>query len=355
MVFTFVLSVGGLFKLTELVARGVPMLPLLKIFISSMPQALGLAIPVSAITATLLVFGRLSADSEITAMKAGGISLWKVASWMLPSALLLLLACIYINSDLAPRSHYARRASVTQIGEVNPVDMIEEGRTIRDFDGISLYVGRRKNRVLEDVRIFDQREEGRTRLIKADRGVVTMSEGGDDMVLTLEQVTIDPFSFERPGSAYSGRWTLRITDVRRKAYYRKRDKDLTLLELYEGMGALRREAVENAHSMEGPMRVGVAELRERMMKLRVEFHKRLALAGSAFAFVFLGMPLGIRSHRKESSLGIGISLAVVFIFYMFIIVADQLSGRPEWRPDLLNWVPVVLALLLGGGMLRRLD
>jgi len=141
-VFTFVLSIGGLFKLTDLVTRGIPAGPIVRVFLSGLPNALGFAIPISAITATLLVFGRLSADSEITAMRACGISLWQITRWMQPVAVLLLVACLYINSELMPRSHYARRTATAQLGVINPVDLIEEGRTIREFEGLSLYVER---------------------------------------------------------------------------------------------------------------------------------------------------------------------------------------------------------------------
>ncbi len=404
-VLTFVVSIGGLFKLTDLVTKGVPPGPIFGVFLSGLPQALSFAIPVSAITATLLVFGRLSADSEITAMRACGIGLWRITSWMMPVALVLMLACVYINSEMVPHSHFARRAAVTQLGVINPVELIDEGRTIRDFDGLSLYVERKKGDTLLNVRIFDQREEGRTREIKAERGEVSMPADSGDLLLSLEQVTVDPFSFDRPGKADAARWLVRIADARRTAYYRRRDKDMTLVELYTGAQALRATAASNRSVRiagtqaavlrecapgdfdgwctncvavaspgkalaSGEVHVGrlsahrfarghgiwegMEEQRSQAMRMMVEFHKRLALASSAFAFVFLGVPLGIRSHRKESSLGIGLGLLVVYLFYMFIMLAGQLASRPEFRPDLLNWVPVMLALVLGAWMIRRL-
>lgn len=382
-VFTFVLSIGGLFKLTDLVTRGIPLGPILRVFLSGLPGALGFAIPISAITATLLVFGRLSADSEITAMRACGISLWQITGWMLPVAFLLLVACLYINSELMPRSHYARRTATAQLGVINPIDLIEEGRTIREFDGLSLYVERKRGNVLEQIRIFDQRERGQTREIKAERGVVSVPTNSNDIVLLLEQVTIDPFSFDGPGKADAARWPIRIEDARRSAVYRRRDKDLTLPELFEGAMAVRENARElereiavldaeaealNATRtntlvalppLKSPTAAGIEErsreLRARAMQMMVEFHKRLALSFACFAFVFLGIPLGVRSHRKESSLGIAISLAAVFVFYMFILLAEQLAGYPQFRPDLLNWLPVVLALVAGIVMIRRMQ
>jgi len=211
-----------------------------------------------------------------------------------------------------------------------------------------------------------------------------MLTNSNDVVLSLEGVTIDPFSFERPGKADAARWTVRVADARRNVYYRQRDKDLTLAELYLGARALRAEAqtlrqevakldeeaaalnrnriatntvVELPRKSKARRRdidQQMAEQKVRLMKMMVEFHKRLALSGASFAFVVLGIPLGIRSHRKESSIGVALSLMAVFLFYMFVLLAEQLASRPEFRPDLLCWIPVIAALLMGAWMIRRL-
>ena len=356
-VFTFVLSIGGLFKLTDLVTRGVALRPLLAFFINGVPSALSFAIPISAITASLLLFGRLSADSEITAMRACGISLWQVLRWFLPLAFLLLLVCTYINAELVPRGHYSRWLAIARLGAGSPLELIEEGRTIREFDGLLLYVERRKGEVLEHIRIFDEREPGRTREIKAERGVVAMPTNSNDIVLSLEQVTVDPFSFERPGAAYSGKWSVRIPDARRAATYRRRDKDLSLVELLMGIRALKQEASDAVNTPVPAPAKRLARMenpRVRRTEMLVLLNRRLVLSASSFVFLFFGIPMGIRSHRKESSISIGLCLLVVFLFYMMTTFAGQLSGRPGLRPDLLIWSPAVLLLLIDGFLIWRL-
>lgn len=360
-VFTFVISIGGLFKLTDLMAHGVSPGPILVVFLTSLPSALAFAIPISSITATLLIFGRLSADSEISAMKACGISLWRITGWMIPLALLLLLVCIYIHSELVPKSHFASRVAMAELRSINPVDLIEEGRVISDFEGLNFYVGRKKGNVLENIRIFDQREKGRLREIKAERGLVSVQTNSNAIVLSLEQVTVDPFSFDRPGKADATRWSIVIDKARRDSQYRLRDKDLTLVELYMGAQSLKRGTDSTVATNTPVARSGSRmdppffDRRAMAMKMMVEFHKRLALSGASFAFVMLGIPLGIRSHRKESSMGIGLGLVFVFLFYMFILLAEQLASRPEWHPDLLSWIPVGISLLLSAYMIRRLN
>ena len=71
------------------------------------------------------------------------------------------------------------------------------------------------------------------------------------------------------------------------------------------------------------------------------------------SFVLLGMPLGIRAHRRESSIGVAMSLLLIFAFYLFIIIADSFSRTPGIRPDLIVWMPVVISVALGSYLVQR--
>ena len=88
-------------------------------------------------------------------------------------------------------------------------------------------------------------------------------------------------------------------------------------------------------------------------KMAVDANQRLALALSCFSFTLLGVPLGIRTHRKESSIGIAVALVLLFFFYLFIIISDALVDRPDWRPDLIPWIPVLGCQLIGFGLLHK--
>ena len=107
LVLTLVLSIGAIFKMTELITRGVPWLPLVKIVAYNIPNALVYSIPMSTMISTLLVFGRMSSDSEITAMKSCGIGIWSIASGPLLFALGLSATCLYIQSTVVPHSYEA--------------------------------------------------------------------------------------------------------------------------------------------------------------------------------------------------------------------------------------------------------
>lgn len=342
-VFTFVMCISLIFRVNDLLVRGVPWKPVFQIVLSGVPALLALSIPISLITSSLLVFGRLSADGELAAMRACGVSIEQVISGPLLVGMLFTGVCIFINQELAPRGHFIRKDIKAALGVMRPLELLEEGTFIRDFAGLTIYIGRMDGDYLHDVRISDTRERGVRREVRAKRGRMMATEDENGIALELYDVMVDPFSRDTPEALFCKTWPIRIVDAMQKRKYRKREKDLTMSELIERVTQPERHFPDSNE-----------ETRARqVMLLNVELNKRLALSFSCFGFVLLGVPLGIKAHRKESTIGIAISLALVFNFYLFIIVAESLARRPEIRPDLITWVPVILSIVIGTRLLKR--
>jgi len=344
-VFTFVMSIGVGFKVADLLARNVAWRPIMLVLLSGIPGALALSIPVSALTCCLLVFGRYSADGEVAAMKACGVSLWSVARAPRILALGLVVVCLYINNELVPRAHLMRRSMVRRLGMESPQEMLTEGRFIRDFAGLTIYVESRDNDRLYNIRIYDLRNRKIRREARAKSGVIMVAENKNDLLLDLYDVRVDPFFDDRPGAMFCRRWPLTIPDATRAREYRKKEDDMTYGELLNGILNV---------AEHNPQLASDDLARERMLLL-VELNKRLALSASCYAFVLLGIPLGIRTHRKESSVGVAISLGLMFSFFLFILVAESLAKRPETQPHLIVWLPVLISVLLGSVLLNRAD
>ena len=87
----------------------------------------------------------------------------------------------------------------------------------------------------------------------------------------------------------------------------------------------------------------------------IEANKRIAMAVSCLSFTALGIPLGIKSRRRESSAGIVLSLLLLFGFYFFILLAEALTEKPHLRPDLIVWFPVIASQLGGFFLMRKMN
>ena len=344
LILTFVMSLGVIFQVMNLLSRGVMWGPLLWILACGVPASLSFSIPVSAMVSTLLMFGRLSADGEITAMKSCGVGMWQIMITPLLFAALLSGLCFYINSTVSPNGFYAQSRIRRQLATTAPLKLLTAGRVVREFvDGMSVYIGAVNDNELTDVRIWDSREEGVTREIAAQRGVVMTNAPGGGVVIELHDVTVDPLYADSPGPVFCKSWSVDIGLRKSSRGGSKRPPYMTLSELIEARKSLKR----------GEDIVTKDEAARKMMSLTLHIQRRLVLSVSVFVFVLLGVPLGVVAHRRESSVGIGISLLLVFVFYLVVSVAESLERMPQVRPDLMIWIPVVAVVALGWWLAER--
>lgn len=350
LVVTFVMSMGAVVKAIDLGARGVSGIILLKVFLYNIPYLLTFTLPMSVLTATLLLFGRLSFDGELTAMRASGLSLWQISAPVVLLSILLSLVCVGITAELSPRARHAMRNTLFQLGVEDPVELLEAGRFVQDFPGLSIYVGERSGNRVTDIIVYEFGDKGARNHIRAKYGTVRTDRQAKVMYIDLYEVRIDRQERGRrgdPGDMHyinASHYPVRLdfADMQRRPPRRKAS-DMTLNEIWRFMRDLKAAFPELKPEDEARQR----------MNLAVEANKRLALSISCFAFTLLAIPLGMRSRRKESSVGIALSLLFVFVFYLFIVVANSLIKYPQYRPDLIAWIPVFGAQIGGYLLMRR--
>ncbi|MBM4152697.1 MAG: YjgP/YjgQ family permease [Kiritimatiellaceae bacterium] len=191
-IITFVMTVGAMVKAVDLMAKGISGGLILKFFFLNIPYILSFSMPISTLFAALLLFGRLSMDSEISAMKSCGISLWRLTAPLILLSIILSGICMYINCEVGPASKQANRELLRSMGVTEPVNLLEEGRFIRDFPGMMIYVGRKDGLTVKDIVAYElDKVGGIKRSVRAKSGVIVADQTNRSLTVKLFDARIE--------------------------------------------------------------------------------------------------------------------------------------------------------------------
>ena len=357
--FTFVLTLGNVIRdlLGHVLAGQFPAMTFVRLVWLWVPAMAIYALPMGLLTGVLLTLGRLSADSEITAMRAAGISLARVARPVLMLGALGGVAALYINFESMPLARVSYEREFADALRANPMSFIVPKTFIREFKGSVIYVGEKEGAVLRDIWLWELDNQQRViRLVRAESGRIDYDEATNSLVPTLtnakteERNAANPEDFSKSPRAPSAD---KLEEMRLSLdrYFghegvRVKQEWLTYAQL---------QAERTRLAAETPPPGKAKEATRERMRLEVVWQDKLNLSLSVFSFALIGVPLGIKISRRETSANLGLALELVLGYYVLTVMVKWLDRHPEYRPDLLLWVPNLLFLGLGIWLFRRLE
>lgn len=342
-IFTFALFMGRMVELTELViVKGVDLSTVLQLFLYIMPSLLVLTIPMSMLLGTLVAFGRLSADSEITALKANGIGLYRLWLPGLVVAVVCFLVTFYLTLFALPWANYGFKQTVFKILNTSTTAALRERVFNTMFKDFIIYTQRvdDKEKKLEGVFISDQRDPKVFRIINAREGQILADQVNQQIIIDLKKGTIHQYNpknlekyqilnFESLRFTHDLSKSLALTEKAKKT-----DRDMTLEELNERIVRRKKSG-------------------EPSWNYQVEWHKKFAMPAVCFALILLGPPLGVQARRSGRMTGFTISLVLIFIYYLLITVGEALGDKGKIPPILAMWGPDFILGGLGAYALTR--
>ena len=342
------------------------------------------ALPMGFITATLLVFGRFSADHELTAARAGGVSLLALVS---PVLLLSLMCCAlsaWFNMDLGPSSRVMFKDLRSEMIASFAMEQIPAGTQVhlgRDPVGreLVLYAEKNTGHELQNVIIHMTTNETTLLLtIDAASAIVKTNATDTGMVIDLHDGHLMvPQQKGTPLFSVFRRWQIPVSaDQMGGGKSLPSIGDMTFLQLRQelrvvtgrdfsgGPDAPPAAEVLKHLNLTPDTNASPAELAaslkfarkvqtQQASEIRVIMNRQIAFSFACFGFTLVGIPLGIRVHRRETNVGIALALGLVVVFYAFEMLGESLAWHPELYPHLLVWIPVFLFQGLGAVLLWR--
>jgi len=332
-ILTFGMMGARLIKIFEFISKGVPVDATMMFFLYISPLVFTLSIPWAALVTIMLIFGRMSADSEITAMRACGISVLQIISPIIIITFLLTCICLYLQLDVAPTCTYKARSLLYKVGIDQPLSILEPGRPI-EFENNHIYIDDKiGNNGIKDIQVFRMGKSGRVEEdITAAKGKIEADKEKQILNIILENAKIVSFSKgdSQPTRTFSEKMVFAI-DYGQNFNKIKIGKEINFLSFEEIFGRLvldKRRGIDTT-------------------KVEVELNQRIALALSPIAFMLLGIPLAIRTSRKETSVGLFLSVILAGGYFSLVMICDALSNYPQYYPQIILWTPNIAFQLFG--------
>ena len=398
-ILVFVLLTQFMVKhLDRFLGKGISFTTILKFILYNSASILSLAIPMAILVATMMAFGRLSSDNEITGFKSNGISYYNFLKPGLFFGIIVVVLMIPFNLWILPDMNHSMRKLTYQISKDRPDIDIRENMINTIYDKV-IYVGDKiNNDSYSDIVIFNKNNYKNRTTILAESGQINSLEDG--IVLDLKEGSIHEdikSNNNEYRKTYFDQYNILIPfdniNFNKDKVLIKQDREMdinTLLliidkknheknKLYTNnitneikINELEIEKVElklnlgNIEKKKGKdnqeykttfiklsqLRTSIDNLNNSITKNKkiiphfeseinnyeVELHKKFAIPFACIIFILLGIPLGIVSKKGSFSISIAISLGFFILYWALLTVGEFMGDEGKINPALSMWL-----------------
>ena len=341
-VFTSILLIVRILKLVEMVVnRGVPLLHMLRLFSYILPAFLEVTVPMALLLAILVAFGRLSSDSEIVALRAAGVSLYRLLVPVAGFAVIVTLLTLGLSLYARPWGNTLLRNGLYDIIRTRAVAGIKPKIFNDEFKGLIIYVDEIQPATdeLQGVLISDSRDGSMHNTVYAETGLLFSNEDRHTLTLRLQR-----------GGIYSTGADERDYQATRFTTY-----DITL-DLDTTLAQLRNQKKDASEMTLPELREAIADKaahRDAAFVERVEVQRKFSIPFACLVFAALGVPLGIQPSRSVHSRGFSVSLVLIFVYYLLLSFGQNLGERGKLPALVAVWLPNVVLSLVAAYLLAR--
>ena len=362
-VITFILVMDIIFQIADLIiGKNLDLFIVLEVFFLNLAWIVAVSIPMSVLVASLMAFGRLSADNEVTALKAGGVSFFQMVSPVLAAGILLGSGHLFFMDVILPEANYRARSLMNDIHRARPTLLFNANIFMKDIPGYSILIDRvnPRNNEISGITIYETGNLSYPRLMTAESGEFHVNETGSRLDLMLydgELLQQDESSgryfkeiFERQ------RFTIRTepAGVQRSEAGIRGDRELNIEMMRARIDEWQQEIdAASAKLVPGPVfpeakadsLEAARDRAERTVSLRqrqknsyiVEIHKKYAISAACFVFVLIGAPLGVRIRRGSIGVSVGVSLCFFLLYWACLLGGEELADRDMIDPVWAMW------------------
>ncbi len=384
----------------RLVGKGLDSWVITKLVAYNLSWMVVLVVPMATLVATLMAFGNLSQNNEVTIMKSSGISLYKM---MIPPFLASIIVAVLLfqfNNDVLPDANHQAKILMSDISRTKPTLSLEPGFFSQEVNNYAILVRsiNQKTNWLYQITIYDYSNGAKINVVTADSGKIFFSKDQSKLLMDLyngeihesdvQNTTLyrklefkkhiiamngDQFSFQQSGPTSRGERELSVNDmqiivdsikvqlnentrnfskeVKRHLFYDTtkvssvsknnlgKNPELVYLRAIEKVKTVKNIILSNFNRVEWTKR--------EIEKYEVEIYKKYSLPGACIIFILIGAPLGVMVRKGGFGVAAGISLFFFLVYWAFLIGGEKLSERGFFSPFIGMWAANIVLGIVG--------
>jgi LPS export ABC transporter permease LptG/LPS export ABC transporter permease LptF len=341
--YTFVIVMRSLFDLAEMIIkRSLPFTMVLKLLAYSLPHIVVLTIPMSLLFGILIAIGRLSADSEIIAMRSAGLPTSAIYRPVFYFSFAVFLINLYLMNVVLPLGNSAFQELRSEIYTSPTISGALKPRVFFDqFAGRVIYV----NDIARDgtwrgVFMSDETSAEQQRIIVAERGDISFTKLTKQLWLNLYNSEThmsaaskaDRYDLNRNASQ---RFLLidRLADADKNKSSVRSYREFTFLELWREHGRAK-DPIDQRITL-------------------VELQKKLSIPFACLAFGIVALPLGITNRRGGKSSGFSLSIGIILLYYIALNNGEDMAISGQIHPVVAMWLPNLILVAVGIFLITR--
>lgn len=393
--------------LGKFLSKGISFPVIMEFIFLNLAWMLALSIPMAVLTATIMALGRLSADNEITAMKANGISLRSIFFVLLCLSSTLAAALIWFNNNVLPDFNHRARVLIQDIARKKPMINLEPGIIYSDIPNFNILAQNIKEddsnygiltpkikkshkiTLVENIIIDDQTEAGLRKTIIAQHGEIDFHKNTGILEITLfegelQEVNLNELNVFRKLEFPKHLIKIPLSQMlllRSQSEYRT-DREKSAQALWQSVLENQKKIAEREQHINKKVRKQLAGINQPLPQSQrllanvvreyeqftrqiqidmdmiksfekskniflVEYYKKYSIPVTCVIFVLIGAPLGIMIRKRGWAVAAGLSLGFFLLYWAFLIGGEVLADRQFITPFTAMWSPNIIVGAFG--------
>jgi len=386
--------------LDTVLSKGVDFSIVIQYFFLNLAWILTLAVPMGVLLSSLMVFGKLSGENEITAMLSAGIHPYRIMLFPILGALIITLSMIYFQDKILPEANHKAAELGFDIKRAKPTAIIRENFIITSIPKIKLLIQKVDNKkgLLKHIRIFKEDDNS---IISAKTGKLLINNSVLFLILNNGEIvqnrklkngkielsrlhftkhiqTIDlPDVFKRTTRNYRSDREMGIDAMKKKVSgytiqkLKENHKYLKKILTENPFLKIKKDSIKYKREKFSATDKGLKRLLQKHIKKNkshqqqltsfkksisaylVEIHKKYSLSFACIIFVLVGIPLGTLSRRGGMGVAIGFSFVIFILYWSSLITGERLADKLILSPMIAMWIFNIILLGVGIFLMKK--